>query len=112
RCRITVSAACLTRPLAFFLASSPPHAVPAPSLHAALPISADRPGRAPVAAVRGQRRGARLGWRGGGRRPRGAGQPQPAVHRRALDRKSTRLNSSHVKNSYAVFCFEKKKGPT
>src|SRR5690606_41487668 len=22
-----------------------------------------------------------------------------------LDRKSTRLNSSHVKNSYAVFCF-------
>src|SRR5690606_39985011 len=25
------------------------------------------------------------------------------------DRKSTRLNSSHVKNSYAVFCLEKKK---
>src|SRR5690606_41554965 len=25
------------------------------------------------------------------------------------DRKSTRLNSSHVKNSYAVFCFNKKK---
>src|SRR5690606_41950847 len=24
------------------------------------------------------------------------------------DRKSTRLNSSHVKNSYAVFCLEKK----
>src|SRR5690606_39922360 len=30
---------------------------------------------------------------------------QPAV----LDRKSTRLNSSHVKISYAVFCLEKKK---
>src|SRR5690606_41700449 len=29
----------------------------------------------------------------------------PAPARRAvLDRKSTRLNSSHVKNSYAVFC--------
>src|SRR5690606_41865629 len=27
----------------------------------------------------------------------------------ALDRKSTRLNSSHVKNSYAVFCLKKKK---
>mgnify|MGYP002528527344 CR=1 FL=1 len=27
----------------------------------------------------------------------------------ALDRKSTRLNSSHVVSSYAVFCFEKKK---
>src|SRR5690606_39622456 len=29
-------------------------------------------------------------------------------HRDGLDRKSTRLNSSHVKNSYAVFCLKKK----
>src|SRR5690606_40928858 len=28
---------------------------------------------------------------------------------RFLDRKSTRLNSSHVKISYAVFCLKKKK---
>src|SRR5690606_41988488 len=28
--------------------------------------------------------------------------------RASLDRKSTRLNSSHVKNSYAVFCLKKK----
>src|SRR5204862_8151314 len=28
--------------------------------------------------------------------------------RRALDRKSTRLNSSHVEISYAVFCLKKK----
>src|SRR5437660_8252766 len=27
------------------------------------------------------------------------------------DRKSTRLNSSHVANSYAVFCLKKKKNP-
>src|SRR5690606_41517882 len=27
----------------------------------------------------------------------------------SIDRKSTRLNSSHVKNSYAVFCLKKKK---
>src|SRR5690606_40687528 len=27
---------------------------------------------------------------------------------RLLDRKSTRLNSSHVKSSYAVFCLKKK----
>src|SRR5256885_12119107 len=27
----------------------------------------------------------------------------------ALDRKSTRLNSSHLVNSYAVFCLKKKK---
>src|SRR5690606_39476027 len=29
-----------------------------------------------------------------------------------LDRKSTRLNSSHVKISYAVFCLKKKTLPT
>src|SRR5690349_23765498 len=28
---------------------------------------------------------------------------------RGQDRKSTRLNSSHVEKSYAVFCFKKKK---
>src|SRR3712207_8556711 len=28
-----------------------------------------------------------------------------------LDRKSTRLNSSHANISYAVFCLEKKKSP-
>src|SRR5690606_41365136 len=33
---------------------------------------------------------------------------QPGVARPA-DRKSTRLNSSHVKISYAVFCLKKKK---
>src|SRR6266511_4494931 len=34
----------------------------------------------------------------------------PRRHRgRARDRKSTRLNSSHVKISYAVFCLKKKK---
>src|SRR5690606_41757007 len=31
-----------------------------------------------------------------------------AYERRLLDRKSTRLNSSHVKISYAVFCLKKK----
>src|SRR5690606_39389838 len=36
-------------------------------------------------------------------RPRGADVPRPE------DRKSTRLNSSHVKISYAVFCSKKKK---
>src|SRR5690606_41673008 len=31
------------------------------------------------------------------------------VHVRVADRKSTRLNSSHVKISYAVFCLKKKR---
>src|SRR2546426_7760936 len=47
------------------------------------------------------------------------GEPQPGGWRRALprarapsgseDRKSTRLNSSHLVISYAVFCLKKKK---
>src|SRR5256885_1432643 len=32
-----------------------------------------------------------------------------APHRRLADRKSTRLNSSHLVISYAVFCLKKKK---
>src|SRR5690606_40272885 len=31
-----------------------------------------------------------------------------ASHSKMIDRKSTRLNSSHVKISYAVFCLKKK----
>src|SRR5690606_40451054 len=34
---------------------------------------------------------------------------QTAAMQAGLDRKSTRLNSSHVKSSYAVFCLKKKK---
>src|SRR5690349_24089658 len=52
------------------------------------------------------------------RSPRGAPPRRvafvPPVHRQgddvgAVDRKSTRLNSSHVEISYAVFCLKKKK---
>src|SRR5216684_6250246 len=43
------------------------------------------------------------------------GTRPPAVraplHQRRLDRKSTRLNSSHGYISYAVFCLKKKKKP-
>src|SRR5690625_6603831 len=39
------------------------------------------------------------------------GELKPKIDQRArrLDRKSTRLNSSHVAISYAVFCLKKKK---
>src|SRR3712207_3056849 len=37
------------------------------------------------------------------------GPPPPYASRQALDRKSTRLNSSHANISYAVFCLKKKK---
>src|SRR3712207_7771359 len=33
----------------------------------------------------------------------------PKLHDRLLDRKSTRLNSSHANISYAVFCLKKNK---
>src|SRR5436309_10319811 len=66
------------------------------SLHDALPISV-RPGRAPAAPAAGRRRRRR---------------PGPGVARCSRDRKSTRLNSSHVKISYAVFCLKKKKKRT
>src|SRR5436853_4204147 len=43
--------------------------------------------------------------------PRGGGDVEAAGRgrRRARDRKSTRLNSSHLGISYAVFCLKKKK---
>src|SRR5690606_41684920 len=43
-------------------------------------------------------------WRSASRTPE-----VPARRRPPRDRKSTRLNSSHVKISYAVFCLKKKK---
>src|SRR5437899_7213768 len=57
---------------------------------------------------------------GGGPARAGAGRPAgllstaspgtaPGYHGRTQDRKSTRLNSSHLGISYAVFCLKKKK---
>src|SRR5436309_7532281 len=40
---------------------------------------------------------------------RGFPHSAPLLMFRRADRKSTRLNSSHVKISYAVFCLKKKK---
>src|SRR5690606_41706954 len=67
------------------------------------PGAAAVPGRSAAAAVRAL---PAYGWGGGyaaraRRRVRGTG-------RAGADRKSTRLNSSHVKISYAVFCLKKK----
>src|SRR3712207_7066611 len=83
------------------------------SLHDALPISAGED------AAAGARRDLPRGEpREGPQRPRRAGAAHraddvpPGRGRRALDRrldrKSTRLNSSHANISYAVFCLKKK----
>src|SRR5699024_12445066 len=58
----------------------------------------DHPARGPAAAVQHLHQG-------GLARPVGPGDDQPLA---AADRKSTRLNSSHVSISYAVFCLKKK----
>src|SRR5690606_41280362 len=75
------------------------------------------------------RRSSDLAAAGGAVRPAGTGRhpgprrvppAAPAHHlllsvasaRREGDRKSTRLNSSHVKSSYAVFCLKKKRTHT
>src|SRR5690554_7308600 len=45
----------------------------------------------------------------GGNHHRRNQQDEKALFSQSLDRKSTRLNSSHVRTSYAVFCLKKKK---
>src|SRR3712207_7841369 len=54
--------------------------------------------------------GGRAPQRGGARRPADRGDRRRPVRGRLddLDRKSTRLNSSHANISYAVFCLKKK----
>src|SRR5262245_62912823 len=47
-----------------------------------------------------------------GRRPGRGGEAEAVRRGRGLDRKSTRLNSSHLGISYAVFCLKKKKNKT
>src|SRR5690606_42141825 len=96
------------RGCAFVFADTAPAQVRPLPLHDALPIS--RAGREAAA---------------GGRQQAGPGgsPPQPGTVPGGsrsfglpgvpdLDRKSTRLNSSHVKISYAVFCLKKKREST
>src|SRR5207248_8727007 len=88
-----------------FVSKDPPPAeIYTLSLHDALPISL---------AARARARGlGGLALRGFGRRSGAAraGAARFRLGRRlVLDRKSTRLNSSHRTSSYAVFCLKKKK---
>src|SRR5437899_9641597 len=79
----------------FFFNDTAPTDIYTLSLHDALPIS---PAHARTQGV----------WRGG--RARGhSGTAGSYARAFRLDRKSTRLNSSHLGISYAVFCLKKKK---
>src|SRR5207302_8785384 len=93
-----------------------PYALSTLSLHAALPISvaiAQHRDRfaAGLCVVGGREHAATLRHDADHREPIGGDRHRaaawPRVHDRR-DRKSTRLNSSHVKISYAVFCLKKK----
>src|SRR5262245_64427208 len=91
----------------FFFSGTAPAGIYTLSLHDALPIWRHRPaGRRRQARRRAQRPGrpggAAVGRAGHGRRRLRRGRRRP-------DRKSTRLNSSHLGISYAVFCLKKKK---
>src|SRR5690606_41706803 len=103
-----------------FCNATAPTAIYTLSLHDALPIypsGVPRGGggsgaprhhrtRAAARAALGTDQRARGTFRGGQVHP--AERPGPRGGPRQ-DRKSTRLNSSHVKISYAVFCLKKKK---
>src|SRR5205807_9082397 len=92
------------------------------SLHDAFPISGrpGGPGRASYGRARpwgppasrrpeagGPGEAGRASWWGapGEARPSGGDRVSRAARRWAQDRKSTRLNSSHLVISYAAFCF-------
>src|SRR5436309_6191954 len=82
--------------LAFFCRPTPPTDIYTLSLHDALPIYRANPtNRCFFCKTELWRR----------LLPEARAQPPPQLR---LDRKSTRLNSSHVKISYAVFCLKKK----
>src|SRR5207302_8691891 len=83
--------------LFFFFTTTPPTEIYTLSLHDALPIF--RSGNAPASFAQDPASGETTS--------------QPTAENCEVvspeDRKSTRLNSSHVKISYAVFCLKKKK---
>src|SRR5439155_19724184 len=102
-CLTLTCALSLLPPLTF--TTPPPPQLYTLSLHDALPISARHGSPSP-------RRRASTMWRCSG------GSGAPAEYRAiplsanpysCRDRKSTRLNSSHVAISYAVFCLKKKR---
>src|SRR5438132_8997102 len=84
----------------FFFNDTPTTEIYTLSLHDALPISH-------LALFQKYRWG--TSSRAGPPWSTGKGRPSKSHTTQALDRKSTRLNSSHTVISYAVFCLKKKK---
>src|SRR5688572_32905800 len=93
----------LTSILIFFFNAPATTEIYTLSLHDALPISGGGPAQGEPVRGEDLEQSARISFdealRGATRR----------LHLVRLDRKSTRLNSSHSQISYAVFCLKKKK---
>src|SRR5437773_3622016 len=83
-----------------------PHSKPAQlyplSLHDALPILID------LLEVAESVEAGEIGLQGAQVEGRARPGPDPPLEAPPVDRKSTRLNSSHITISYAVFCLKKK----
>src|SRR5690606_41629594 len=90
----------------FFFTAPPPPAIYTLSLHDALPISL--PAAVTSRSIRASRSAVVPPGHGRSSTPSSC-DPNRSPGSQELDRKSTRLNSSHVKISYAVFCLKKKK---
>src|SRR5690606_41404894 len=97
--------------LLFFFNAPPPTEIYTLSLHDALPISpaGQRLWSAAAHGPAGLRRRPAPGAAAAGRGRAGISATAGPLAPQPGDRKSTRLNSSHVKISYAVFCLKKKK---
>src|SRR5207245_8942561 len=103
----------------FHIPPSPPPSPP--SLHDALPISRlEAPEHCEPGEAAEDRHDSERGRHAAPEAPRAVGDCDPELDQRVgdrhdtdrrgeLDRKSTRLNSSHGSISYAVFCLKKKK---
>src|SRR5205814_9934914 len=99
---VDVFLCCHTSILSFMVTPTPTTGIPTLSLHDALPIwDSQRPAR----------RHARRVGNAGKPRPRLRFPSRHGSRGRRQDRKSTRLNSSHLGISYAVFCLKKKTMP-
>src|SRR5207253_9042586 len=101
---ITLSYSCLSF---FFFTAPPPPETYTLSLHDALPISS--PATAWASIPRWSPQGPFPSPKRSGRCAIGASTCRRQCRQDKGDRKSTRLNSSHVAISYAVFCLKKKK---
>src|SRR5207249_12070220 len=94
--------------LFFFSTATAPPCLHTLSLHDALPIYRKNPVFARPRLVSSSTRSRFIGHSSCGLLYKFRGRVLPGSFRVDRDRKSTRLNSSHVSISYAVYCLKKK----